>query len=984
MDNFKEISQLRFWCQKVLPLVYDDSLSYYESLGKICKKLNDLIENNSLLPDFIADLIRQYISSGEIEKVMADILANYMLNVKFPPKGLTPATGDGTADDTVAIQGCIDYAYSHGGMAVYFPSGSYLTRSLTLKNKCTLFGYDRYNTRLVLKGGATTPLFTGSVDELSLTGMGFDGNMDIQVNNVNLIDIFVKSATITNCILTDGYDLLKVNVIDNLQLTNVIFDHAVENGLIVDGTGYIQASNIIFNTLSSLVGKNFISLNTSKSILTEVKLKGASPNGILITGNNNVVKLWNEQSLKAFTDTGTNNTVEVYSQSQQLKLTGDEVKSLGGKYEEVIAGSKTVNADSITETVNNKETLVKQDFTEHVKGNISKTVDINETVNITGDSTENASNKIIGVANDFTINAKNIDLNSTNPIKYKTPTKLDSNFDSVPILGRDGNTYNLLVSNGKEIKSSTVFNVKDYGAKGDGVTDDTVAIQTAINSAHSAGGGTVLFPYGTYIVKNEGAKYGLTLYREINLQGESMVGSIVKAGTTMTSVMGSDANCEYLTISNMMIHADQKADNCILLINDYSPFVTFSNSFFQRAKEDSIKIATYMSVFSKCIFQLNKIGISVYGKTGIEVNTSLTFDSCYANNNTEIGFNMLTILYTTLNSCGADNCGVAYYFKEARGVTLNGCGAESSKQLVKVGFGSGMVINGFYCQKAGDATTPTPYLFEFARPVGITMSGISIDPWGSTRAWYNYVLGVTTSGNSVEQINIVITDNSILKKDCLYPLNAYTSRDNAMRFLGDVNEKTKFYVRGAKATQQWYKVAKFRTATAGNDKAYFIGSATCSGNYGSSKNKTSITDFSFSGGDGVDMLPTFITNGNGMVGTGLYAEVHKDTNNDLYLFMRLPAFNISTMFDFDYDGCTIYFEEFSGDFNGFTKVWDSYYGESQDIYVTKSKVVTAKSGITTARPTLNLVIGDYYFDTTLGRPIYWTGTKWIKSDGTDA
>jgi hypothetical protein len=46
------------------------------------------------------------------------------------------------------------------------------------------------------------------------------------------------------------------------------------------------------------------------------------------------------------------------------------------------------------------------------------------------------------------------------------------------------------------------FNVKDYGAVGDGVTDDTAAIQTAIDAAAAAGGGDVYFPPGIFVLSS--------------------------------------------------------------------------------------------------------------------------------------------------------------------------------------------------------------------------------------------------------------------------------------------------------------------------------------------------------------------------------------------------------------------------------------------------------------------------------------------------
>ena len=46
------------------------------------------------------------------------------------------------------------------------------------------------------------------------------------------------------------------------------------------------------------------------------------------------------------------------------------------------------------------------------------------------------------------------------------------------------------------------FNVRDYGAVGNGSTNDTAAINKAITAANTAGGGIVRFPSGTYESKN--------------------------------------------------------------------------------------------------------------------------------------------------------------------------------------------------------------------------------------------------------------------------------------------------------------------------------------------------------------------------------------------------------------------------------------------------------------------------------------------------
>ena len=396
MYEWRTIRELRYWVHKVLPLVYDDSLSYYELLNKVVHKLNELIENNSNIPEYVATMIQEFITSGEIESVLANVLSSYILNVKNPPDSLTPATGDGSTDDTEAIQGCIDYANSHGGMAVYFPSGDYLTGSLDIYNGTTLFGYDRYNTRLVLKGGATRGLINGSVDTFTISGIGLDGNADIQVNNVNLCDIACESGIITNAKLTDGHILLACTIGNDLQISDTIFDKAVVKGAVFNGEGYVQGSNLIFNTLSALAGESFIELNNNNSILEQIKPVGNSPVGVTVNGNNNVVKTWKGGCTNAIVDGGNSNTCIVYNDNSHI--------------------------------VGN----------ENITGNLS----VDGDADIAGNTIAGGTLTVEGATNTNELN-----VNPESDVKYKAPSAFTDYFDVLPIKDNEGNVVDLLVKN---------------------------------------------------------------------------------------------------------------------------------------------------------------------------------------------------------------------------------------------------------------------------------------------------------------------------------------------------------------------------------------------------------------------------------------------------------------------------------------------------------------------------------------------------------
>jgi Pectate lyase superfamily protein len=75
-------------------------------------------------------------------------------------------------------------------------------------------------------------------------------------------------------------------------------------------------------------------------------------------------------------------------------------------------------------------------------------------------------------------------------------------------------------------KGGQVFNVKAYGAVGDGVRDDTAAFNSALTALTTAGGGVCLVPKGTYIISASGITSKVT--SGVHLAGVGRGASILK------------------------------------------------------------------------------------------------------------------------------------------------------------------------------------------------------------------------------------------------------------------------------------------------------------------------------------------------------------------------------------------------------------------------------------------------------------------------
>lgn len=350
--NFTTLKPFAFWTQHVLPLVYGDEISYMETLGKMRDILNELIKNNNNLPTYIQQMIEEYISSGAIESVIDKILSSFILNVKYPPTGVPKAKGDGTTNDHDSIQGCIDYAAGLGGGVVYLPAGKYLTSSLVLKPGVTLLGFGRYATSLILAGGATTHLITGTVSDAGLLNLTLNAKMSSQVNRVDAVELIGNHIDIKNCIVKDCYTSINVQKTGSaINICDVICEVASDACLRIGGTdGGLLVDGLEMTGLSTNLGVAYIVTDSNGDIYRNINIHGAGALGIDVTGSQNYFDGKISGVTKDYEDLNGDNTFELFGKSS--------VKNYTNAY--------TVNAKDVV--LNPTNPLTYKTPTPHVSG----------------------------------------------------------------------------------------------------------------------------------------------------------------------------------------------------------------------------------------------------------------------------------------------------------------------------------------------------------------------------------------------------------------------------------------------------------------------------------------------------------------------------------------------------------------------------------------------------------------------------------------
>jgi hypothetical protein len=130
------------------------------------------------------------------------------------------------------------------------------------------------------------------------------------------------------------------------------------------------------------------------------------------------------------------------------------------------------------------------------------------------------------------------DLSADRTFSVGAGTGITVSADSVSVVyGSTAST----AAQGNDLRLSAIINVKSYGATGDGTTDDTAAIQAALDAVPAVGG-TVHLPAGTYSVPSG----GLTCAKPLTILGDG-AGTYESGGSR---IVCASATATLLTLSS--------------------------------------------------------------------------------------------------------------------------------------------------------------------------------------------------------------------------------------------------------------------------------------------------------------------------------------------------------------------------------------------------------------------------------------------------
>lgn len=333
-------------------------------------------------------------------------------------------------------------------------------------------------------------------------------------------------------------------------------------------------------------------------------------------------------------------------------------------------------------------------------------------------------------------------------------------------------------------KARDVLNVKDFGAKGDGTTDDTAAIQAAIDYAVAAGRCSVYFPAGTYIVTSP-------LHAQVET-GTTTVGGSTKSrytygmGLTLRgeqvgkTVLRKTGQATYTIPANNNINGGSTVDTTLFFGGTEGTGLYVSDLSIENASTGEC-YAIY-ATRARCVLErlnvcTNSHGIYLYGWLNNLTDIIITAKekglwvanatSTVCNKVFAAGCNnpyyLVSAYYSTLISCCADSCtGSIWTLKGS--VTMSGCGSESkgADRYIDLLDDTRVDTHGLYLydlEAPSGSTGTNKALFRMASRCVLNVDGIQLAGTASTQGVQNALLECGTASVTFAVQDVLLFNN---------------------------------------------------------------------------------------------------------------------------------------------------------------------------------------------------------------------------------
>lgn len=455
MENqyFTPTNPLCVWVQRILPLVYDDSLSYYEVLAKVVEKINILINNNNNIPAYVKQVFNEFVQSGELEKLVKQILdrQDIVVNVKYPPEGVTAAHGDGATNDTAAFNSCIAYGVKNG-IPVYIPAGTYMLDAITINGNVQIFGTPKTNLYLNVKpeAGAMFTIEGGNVGFFNLTAYGQHSKQPSDTTflyvNGQTANVEVRNLTVSQ--FKRGFELIGTK---SFKADSCIFVNNGMNAITTSSNAYkVTIDNCHFEGLTERNATTYIVSNSNGLRLMNAEFLAGANVGINYVDSRDVFIHYYKSNIETpVTGTGVNPII-IENNGKIKYALDDDIAANVANLDLTTSGNimletnyMTLNAANITETITGDKVSQAANRSDTVSGTATLGAAAVEVQTTQGENHE--------VAGQFSVNAGSYKMLD---VVRRTASGDINVADEAPFIDNAGNNKALLVKGETDINTA--------------------------------------------------------------------------------------------------------------------------------------------------------------------------------------------------------------------------------------------------------------------------------------------------------------------------------------------------------------------------------------------------------------------------------------------------------------------------------------------------------------------------------------------------